>query len=141
MMPRTQPPQPTRPIRVLIAILGIDQHEVGAIAVAHILRDAGMEVVYAGRFQLPPAIVTMAVEEDVDVIGLSCHSWEYLYFLPELLSLLDETEGSFPIVVGGSIITPEDEATLAEQGVRAAFGPSTSPEEIVRTIREIAKNS
>jgi len=126
-----------KPARVLIAILGIDQHEVGAIAIAHILRDAGMEVVYAGRFQLPPAIVQMAVEEDVDVIGLSCHSWEYLYFLPEIMALLEEAGAPLPIVVGGSIITPEDEVTLAAQGVRAAFGPGASPEHIVSTLRAI----
>ena len=67
-------------IRVLIGTLGMDQHEVGAIAVSRMLRDAGMEVVYTGTFNLPAGILNMSLEEDVDVIGLSCHSWEYLAF-------------------------------------------------------------
>ena len=71
-------------IKVLIGILGVDQHEVGAMTVARILRDAGMEVIYAGRFNLPPTIVQAAIEEDVDVIGLSCHSWEYIHYMDDL---------------------------------------------------------
>ncbi len=125
-------------IRVLLAILGIDQHEVGALTVAHILRDAGMEVIYAGRFNLPPEIVSMAADEDVDVIGLSCHSWEYLYYVPEVLSRLRERDLAIPLVLGGSVITPEDERQLLAQGVRAAFGPSSTPEQIVETLRGIA---
>ncbi len=128
---------PGKRIKVLIGILGIDQHEVGAITVAHHLRDAGMEVVYAGRFQLPPAIVKAAIEEDVDVIGLSCHSWEYLYFLPELIELLAAEDSPIPIVVGGSVVTPQDERQLLDQGVRAVFGPGATPKDIVIAIREI----
>ncbi len=128
-------------IKVLLAILGMDQHEVGALIVAHILRDAGMDVVYAGRFNLPPEIVRMAADEDVDVIGLSCHSWEYLYFVPELLSLLREQEGAIPLVLGGSVVTPEDERQLLAQGVRAAFGPTATPEHIVETVRSIAREN
>lgn len=67
-----------RPIRILLSLLGLDQHEAGAFAVARLLRDAGMEVVYLGRFVTPDRIVRAALEEGVDVIGLSCHSWEYL---------------------------------------------------------------
>ena len=67
-----------RPIRILLSLLGLDQHEAGAFAVARLLRDAGMEVVYLGRFGTPDRIVRAALEEGVDVIGLSCHSWEYL---------------------------------------------------------------
>src|SRR5208337_4929879 len=81
------------------------QHEVGAIAVSRMLRDAGMEVIYTGRFNLPELIVQTSIEEDVDVIGLSCHSWEYLYFVPQLLKLLAERKVGIPVVVGGSIIT------------------------------------
>ncbi len=128
-------------IKVLLAILGMDQHEVGALTVAHILRDAGMEVVYAGRFNLPPDIARMAADEDVDVVGLSCHSWEYLYFVPELLSLLAAHDKAFPLVLGGSVITPEDERQLVTQGVRAAFGSSATREHIVETVRAIASES
>ncbi|MFC1895913.1 cobalamin B12-binding domain-containing protein [Thermodesulfobacteriota bacterium] len=127
-----------RKIKVLIAILGIDQHEVGAIAVAHFLRNAGMEVVYGGRFNLPPKIVKTAIQEDVDVIGLSCHSWEYLYFIPELMELLTESELDTPVVVGGSVVTEKDRETIVRQGVRAAFGSEATPEQIVATIRQLA---
>jgi hypothetical protein len=77
-------------IRVLIGMVGLDQHELGAIVVSKLLRDAGMEVVYGGKFNIPPKLVKASIEEDVDVIGLSCHSWEYLYYLPKLLELMRE---------------------------------------------------
>src|SRR5512146_1300659 len=105
--------------RVLIAILGMDQHELGAIAVARLLRDAGMEVIYAGRFNLPPMIANAAVEEDVDVIGLSCHSWEYTYYIPELMQLLDERQLRIPVMVGGSVVTDSDAEALKAKGVSA----------------------
>jgi methylmalonyl-CoA mutase C-terminal domain/subunit len=127
-----------RKIRVLIAILGTDQHELGALAVARLLRDAGMEVVYAGRFNLPPMVVKMAVEEDVDVIGLSFHSWEYLYYMPELMRLLEEQQLAIPVVVGGSVITPNDEQLLLSQGVAAVFGPAATAEVIVKGVEEAA---
>ena len=85
-----------RPIRVLIGILGLDQHEVGAVAVARMLRDAGMEVVYLGRFNLPGGIAKAAVEEGADVVGLSCHSWEYLHYLDPLLAALRERPRAEP---------------------------------------------
>ena len=84
--------------RIFIGTLGMDQHEVGAIAVARLLRDAGMEVLYMGRFNLPAMIVKVCLEEDVDVIGLSCHSWEYLYYLPELMTLMKEKSLDIPEV-------------------------------------------
>ena len=132
-------PSENKKIRVLIAMLGIDQHEVGAIAISRILRNAGMEVIYVGRFNLPPAVVNAAVQEDVDVIGLSCHSWEYQYFVPELIQLIADEQLEIPLVVGGSVVTPKDEATLMEMGVKAAFGPSSTPEDMIETIRDIAQ--
>ncbi|MDP6342469.1 MAG: cobalamin-dependent protein [Alphaproteobacteria bacterium] len=126
------------PIKVLIGILGVDQHEVGAMTVARILRDAGMEVVYAGRFNLPPAIVGAAVAEDADIIGLSCHSWEYLHYMDEMLAELDKHGVEIPIVVGGSVITAKDDRAIRDKGVAAAFGPTATPEGIVATIRELA---
>ena len=127
-----------RPIRVLIAILGLDQHEVGAMAVARTLRDAGMEVIYLGRFNLPAHIAQAALEEGVDVIGLSCHSWEYLHMLAPLFEALRAVERDVPVVVGGSVVTPNDARAIVERGVAAAFGPTAESGEIVETIRRLA---
>ncbi|MGQ9654980.1 MAG: cobalamin B12-binding domain-containing protein [Thermodesulfobacteriota bacterium] len=127
-----------RRIRVLVATLGLDQHELGAMAVSRMLRDAGMEVIYGGRFNLPPMILRMAEEEDVDVIGLSCHSWEYIQYVPELQGLLKEKELDIPVVIGGSVITPADAERLREHGVAAVFGPSARGEEIVEAMRALA---
>jgi len=128
-----------RPLRVLIGAVGLDQHEVGAIAVARQLRDAGMEVVYLGRFNLPPAIVKAATDEAVDVIGLSCHSWEYLYYLDELLALLRERKLEIPVVLGGSVITATDERALAAKGVAATFGPTADIAAIPEAIRRLVE--
>ena len=126
-------------IRVLMAILGVDQHEVGAVTVSKYLMDAGIEVVYGGKFLLPPTIVKMAVEEDVDLIGLSCHSWEYLHFVPELVELLEKERITIPVVVGGSVVTEKDKESILQQGVSAAFGPMATAEEIVECIGQIVK--
>jgi methylmalonyl-CoA mutase C-terminal domain/subunit len=124
-------------IRVLIAILGLDQHEVGAITVSCALRDAGIEVIYAGRFNLPGMIVTTALQESVDLIGLSCGSWEYLYYVPELIELLKARDLAIPVIVGGSIITASDEKTLKHQGVAAVFGPSATMAKIIATVNDL----
>jgi methylmalonyl-CoA mutase C-terminal domain/subunit len=121
--------------RVLIAILGLDQHETGALAVASMLRDAGMEVIYLGRFASPATIAATARDEAVDVVGVSSHSWEYLYFVDELLRLI----GCIPLVVGGSVITPTDGRALLDKGVAAVFGPSASAEAIVPAIHSLAE--
>lgn len=128
-------------IRVLIGMMGLDQHEVGAIAVSSLLRDAGMEVIYAGRFNRPATIVRQSIQEDVDVIGLSCHSWEYLHTVPELLQLLRQEGLALPVVVGGSVITPDDRSDLLELGVSEAFGPESGSAEIVDGIRRIARDT
>ncbi len=128
-------------IKVLIGMLGLDQHEVGAIAVSKLLRDQGIEVVYLGRFNTPNGIVKAGIEEDVDVIGLSCHSWEYLYYLPELLNLLEENSANIPVVVGGSVITPKDRLELKKMGVADTFGTSASYEEIVGGIQELSRKN
>jgi methylmalonyl-CoA mutase C-terminal domain/subunit len=121
-----------RPIRVLIAILGLDQHETGALAITRMLRDAGMEVIYLGRFNLPAAIVAAAIQDDVDVIGLSCHSWEYLYYLDELTAGMAEAGVHIPLIIGGSVITEADKRSLTK--IAAAFGPTATRDEIVNTI-------
>ncbi|MCP5060712.1 MAG: cobalamin B12-binding domain-containing protein [bacterium] len=130
-----------RPIRVLLGILGLDQHEVGAMAVARLLRDAGMEVVYLGRFNMPEDIARAAAEEGVDVVGLSCHSWEYLHFLDPLQAALREQDVEAPIVVGGSVVTADDARAIQTKGVAAAFGPTTPSTEIVATIERLARGS
>ncbi len=125
-------------IRVLIGILGLDQHEVGATAVARMLRDAGMEVVYLGRFNLPADIAKASVEEGAAVIGLSCHSWEYLYYLDPLFEALREYGLDIPVVVGGSVVTDADARAIQAKGVAAAFGPMADSSEIVATIERLA---
>ena len=126
-------------IRILIAVLGMDQHEVGAVAVSRLLRDAGMEIIYLGRFNTPAGIVKTSIEENADIIGLSCHSWEYLHYMPELLTTLNAEDLDIPVVVGGSVITAGDIKKLQDMGVAAAFGPSATNEEIVETIQHLGQ--
>ena len=125
-------------IRILIGILGMDQHEVAARGIATMLRDHGMEVIYVGCFNTPDTLFQSAIEEDVDVIGISAHSWEYLYYLPELITLLASEEEQIPVVVGGSVITAEDANKLQEMGVAAVFGSGAGDQEIVTSIQELA---
>jgi methylmalonyl-CoA mutase C-terminal domain/subunit len=128
-----------RPIRILLAILGLDQHEAGAFAVAALLRDAGMEVIYLGRFGTPEIVVDSALEEGVDVIGLSCHSWEYLYYLDELFERLNGRDLDIPVVVGGSVLSQDDKNEIQAKGVAATFGPGADADEIVERIRSLAE--
>ncbi len=128
-----------RPLRILLAILGLDQHEAGAFAVARLLRDAGMEVIYLGRFGTPETVAGAALEEGVDVIGLSCHSWEYLYYLDELFELLKSRDLDIPVVVGGSVLSQDDKNEILAKGVAATFGPGSDAAEIVQEIRSLAE--
>ena len=128
-----------RRVRILLAILGLDQHEAGAFAVAALLRDAGMEVIYLGRFATPENVVDSALDEGVDVIGLSCHSWEYLYYLDELFELLKSRELDIPVVVGGSVLSQDDKNEIQAKGVAATFGPGSDAGEIVQQIRRLAE--
>jgi methylmalonyl-CoA mutase C-terminal domain/subunit len=82
-------------------------------------------------------LVLSAIEEDVDVIGISCHSWEYLFYTPELLLMLKKEGADIPVVVGGSVITPKDAGALLDLGVAAVFGPGAAGEEIIKTIAQI----
>jgi len=126
--------------RVVIGTMGMDQHELGAIAVARILRDAGMEVVYAGRFNTPHSLVRIAVDEDADVIGVSCHSWEYVQYIPELLRLLEEFDAEASVVLGGSVITTADAEMMKHEGVAAVFLSGASSEEIVSGISALVRD-
>ncbi|MDO8769419.1 MAG: cobalamin-dependent protein [Burkholderiaceae bacterium] len=125
-------------IKVIVGLLGIDQHEVGAIAVSGLLRDAGMEVIYLGRFNTPESLIRAAVQEDADVIGISCHSWEYLEYIPELMALLRADAVDVGVVLGGSVITEDDARTMREVGVAGVFGAGAKPEKMVSDIRAFA---
>jgi methylmalonyl-CoA mutase C-terminal domain/subunit len=125
--------------RALVTVLGLDQHEAGALAVARILRDAGIEVVYPGRFQTPHTIATVAMQEDVDVVGISAHSWEVLHYAGELAELLRAADPPIPIVVGGSLMTDGDRAELVASGVDETVAPTATEEEIVATFRRLAQ--
>lgn len=126
------------PIRVLIAKPGLDGHDRGAKIVARTLRDAGMEVIYAGLRQTPEAIVQAAIEEDVDLVGVSILSGAHMALIPRIVRLLrKEKAGDIPVFAGG-IIPDEDARRLKRLGVQAIFGPGASLEEIVTTARRLA---
>jgi methylmalonyl-CoA mutase C-terminal domain/subunit len=124
--------------RIVIGMLGLDQHELGAVALARVLRDAGMEVIYAGRFNTPQSIVQTAIDEDVDVIGISCHSWEFIGYMAELMAFMAEKGANIPVVLGGSIITAADAERMRQQGAAAVFGSGSGSDEIVKAISELA---
>lgn len=129
----------SRPIRVLIAKPGLDGHDRGAKVVARALRDGGMEVIYAGLRQTPEDIVEAAIEEDVDLIGLSILSGAHMALFPRVLSLLKARKVRDVPVFAGGIIPDEDARRLRKLGIRAVFGPGTTLEQIVTTARQIAR--
>jgi len=126
-----------RKIRVLIAKPGLDGHDRGAKIVASALRDAGMEVIYTGLRQTPEMIVESAIQEDVDVIGVSILSGAHMTIFSKVLDLLKDRGGDQQVVVcGGGIIPREDRDKLEEMGVGKLFGPGTNTAEIVEYIRQ-----
>ncbi|ABQ90409.1 MAG: cobalamin B12-binding domain-containing protein [Roseiflexus sp.] len=126
-----------RPIRVLIAKPGLDGHDRGAKVIARALRDAGMEVIYTGIQQTPQMIVEAALQEDVDVIGLSILSGAHMTLLPRVMELLREHDMHDVLVVAGGIISDEDAQVLKDQhGIAEVYGPGASTHEIVRFIQE-----
>ena len=126
-----------RKVRVLISVLGLDQHEAGALAITRMLRDAGMEVIYTGRFSLPSTIFEIATQEDVDVVGISAHSWEFLYYAEELVQMMASTDPVIPVVVGGSVITDADRKQVLDAGLRVVQRGATEAE-IVAEFRRLA---
>jgi methylmalonyl-CoA mutase, C-terminal domain len=122
-------------IRVLVAKPGLDGHDRGAKVIARALRDAGMEVIYTGLRQTPEMIVNAALDEDVQVIGLSILSGAHMAIVPRVLSLLREREMSDVLVVVGGIIPEDDAQQLKQLGVAAVFQPGTSLESVVEFIR------
>ena len=123
--------------RILIGKPGLDGHDRGAKVIARALRDSGMEVIYTGLRQTPEMIVSAALQEDVDVIGLSILSGAHMTLLPRIMTLLRENDmEDIPVFVGG-IIPDDDARALQDEGVVAVFGPGSRLEEISRTIWEI----
>ncbi len=125
-----------RPLRVLVAKPGLDGHDRGAKVVARALRDAGYEVIYTGLRQTPKQIVEAAVQEDVDLVGLSCLSGAHNTLFPKIKDLLVEEGADDIVVFGGGIIPDDDAATLKGKGIEAIFGPGTDTRDIVSFIKE-----
>jgi len=126
-------------IRVLVAKPGLDGHDRGAKVIARALRDAGMEVIYTGLRQTPEMIVNAALQEDVQVIGLSILSGAHNAIVPRVMDLLRENRMTDVAVIVGGIIPDEDADELKKQGVAAVFQPGASLEEIVRVVRSSVK--
>lgn len=120
----------------MIAKPGLDGHDRGAKVIARALRDAGMEVIYTGLRQTPEMVVETALQEDVDVIGLSILSGAHMTLVPRIVELLAEARLKEPLVLVGGIIPEEDIPRLMEQGVDGVFGPGASTDEVVKFIRK-----
>jgi methylmalonyl-CoA mutase C-terminal domain/subunit len=128
-----------RPIRVLIAKVGLDGHDRGAKVIASALRDAGMEVIYTGLRQTPEMVVQTAIQEDVDAIGVSILSGAHNTVFPRILSLMKEKEVTDILLTGGGIIPDADADELNKQGVAKLFAPGTEMSEIVAYIQQNVK--
>lgn len=129
-----------RKIRVLVAKPGLDGHDRGAKVVARALRDAGMEVVYTGLHQTPEQVVEAAIQEDVDIIGLSVLSGAHLTIFPRVCELLRENSAGDILVIGGGIIPDEDiQELIAGGNASALFTPGTTTSDIVNWIREATR--
>ena len=125
-----------RPLRVLLAKLGLDTHTVGLTVVAHALRDAGMEVIFTGLKQTPEAVASAAIQEDVDVVGISSLSAGHTRSLPRLARLLREQGGGEKLLVAGGVIPQEDLPLLEEAGYARVFTMGTDTREIVAYLRD-----
>ncbi len=129
---------PDRKIRVLIAKPGLDGHDRGAKVVARALRDAGMEVIYSGLKQTPDQIVETAIQEDVDVIGLSILSGAHMSLFKRVMEKLKAEDAMDIMVIGGGIIPDEDRKVLMDLGVKRLYGPGTPTGQLVDEIAELA---
>lgn len=126
-------------IRVLVAKPGLDGHDRGAKIVARALRDAGMEVIYTGLRQSPEQIVETAIQEDVNVIGLSILSGAHTHLFPRLMELLKENKVEDIVVIGGGVIPEEDIYELKKIGIAEVFTPGTNTRDIIKFIKEKVK--
>jgi methylmalonyl-CoA mutase C-terminal domain/subunit len=128
-----------RPIRVLVAKVGLDGHDRGAKVIATALRDAGMEVIYTGLRQTPEMVVSAALQEDVDAIGISILSGAHMTVFPKVAALMKEKGMNDVLLTGGGIIPEEDMTKLNEQGVGRLFAPGTPTSEIAGYIQNWVK--
>jgi methylmalonyl-CoA mutase C-terminal domain/subunit len=130
-----------RPIRVLVAKVGLDGHDRGAKIIATALRDAGMEVIYTGLRQSPEMVVNAALQEDVDAIGVSILSGAHMTVFPKLIELMKEREMQDVLLTGGGIIPEEDMRQLQEMGVGQLFPPGTNTSDIAQYITQWVKQN
>ena len=130
----------SRPIRVLVAKVGLDGHDRGAKVIATALRDAGMEVIYTGLRQTPEMVVNAALQEDVDAIGISILSGAHMTVFPKIIALMKEKEMSDVLLTGGGIIPEDDMKKLNGLGVGKLFAPGTSTADIAVYINEWVKD-
>jgi methylmalonyl-CoA mutase, C-terminal domain len=131
----------SRPIRVLVAKVGLDGHDRGAKVIATSLRDAGMEVIYTGLRQTPEMVVNTAIQEDVDAIGISILSGAHMTVFPKIITLMKEKNLTDVLLTGGGIIPEEDSMQLREMGVGKLFAPGTATTDISAYIRDwVTKN-
>jgi methylmalonyl-CoA mutase C-terminal domain/subunit len=128
-----------RPIRVLVAKVGLDGHDRGARIIATALRDAGMEVIYTGLRQTPEMVVNAALQEDVDAIGISILSGAHNTVFPKVIKLMQEKKMDDVLLTGGGIIPEEDMKSLNEMGVGKLFSPGTNTQDIADYIRDWVK--
>ena len=125
------------PIRVLLAKVGLDGHDRGVKVVARTLRDAGMDVIYTGLHRTPDEVVTAAIQEDVDILGVSLLSGVQMTVFPKIFRLLAEKGADDLIVIAGGVMPDEDVVALKAMGVREILGQDTPPQRIVDTIRQL----
>jgi len=125
------------PIRVLLAKVGLDGHDRGVKVVARTLRDAGMDVIYTGLHRTPEEVVTSAVQEDVDVLGISLLSGAHMTICPRLMDLLRERGAGDTIVVVGGVVPDEDVGPLKKMGVKELLLQDTPPKQIVETLERL----
>jgi methylmalonyl-CoA mutase C-terminal domain/subunit len=129
-----------RPIRVLVAKVGLDGHDRGAKVVARALRDAGMEVIYTGLHRRPEDVVTSAIQEDVDVIGVSILSGAHMTVFPRIIELLMEGGADeSTLLLGGGVMPDEDVEELKQMGVAEILGQDTPPDAVVETVRRLVE--
>ncbi|MEE8212028.1 MAG: cobalamin B12-binding domain-containing protein [Acidiferrobacterales bacterium] len=126
-------------IRVLIAKVGLDGHDRGVKIVARCLRDAGMDVIYTGLHRTPEEVVSTAIQEDVDVLGVSLLSGAHMTIFPRLIALLRESDAADILLVGGGVMPDEDVAALKELGVAEILLQDTPPDAIVETVRRVVR--
>ncbi|SFQ41884.1 cobalamin B12-binding domain-containing protein [Parafilimonas terrae] len=128
-----------RPVRVLVAKVGLDGHDRGAKVIATALRDAGMEVIYTGLRQTPEMVVNTALQEDVDAIGISILSGAHMTVFPKIIKLMQEKDMNDVLVTGGGIIPDDDMKALHEMGVGKLFAPGANTHEIAGYIKDWVK--